>query len=742
MNDLFRGLRAGVLSAIALTLWSYLATSAAMDGALAGNQIIFFLSAAGLVGLPQVLYGGALGLIVAAWRRALGEDFRARLTQPQLDRQVAAALFSAPILAGALGAGVGAVHLLVTSKFVQPTFQALGLVLVTALLSAAGLALSVPIFSGVQKLIARVFPPRETQPSRPRATTAMLAIYAAGALVVLLVGFRYAAGLNVFEPRLLYMGLFAGLLTPALFLAQAKIALAHPAWRYGVGVLGLLVTFGCFVGSYGWTSSTPEMRQATTRDAALLRATAAALRPFADRDGDGYAGGWGGNDCDDTNPNIHPGAVEIPGNGIDENCSGSDGELPDLSETQGYRTVQRALSSARTTAARIAAETPDPPKNLVFILVDTLRVDHVGFGGYERDTTPNMDKLASESVVFQDAYAAAPHTPRSIPMLFFSRYPSQLSWNGPQYNYPKIRPENLSLFEVLQEHDFYNVGETSHFYFEEKMGIRQGFDDWDNEGAGTIAESNDAIASPEIWARVEPRLSELAKDWHENQQSFSLFIHLFEPHAKWIRHEEFDFGLGDTTHERHINAYDSEIAFTDSYVGRIIDKLKAEDLYDDVVFVLTSDHGEGFNEHGFYFHGQTLYNEVLHVPLLMRVPGWNPREVKGPVSLTDVAPTLLELFDIAIPPEFIGYSMVDVMLGREKAPDRPVFAQLLPYTSWKEHHETIIWGEEKFIVNLTNGVEEFYDLREDPGEQNNLRREESERAERLKKRLYEFMENR
>ncbi|AWV87909.1 sulfatase-like hydrolase/transferase [Bradymonas sediminis] len=739
MNYLLRGLRAGMFAGLLLSIWSFIATRSAMGDAMSGIGLTYAVSAYGLLGAPQIIFGALLGGFIGAWGGVLGEDFRERLRRPKVDLRSAAILLSAPVMAGVLGAGVGLLHLAVTSKFVQPTFQALGLVLGTVLLSVGVMAASAPVYRIFYAIFSRLFPVRDAEASTPRATSLVLGVYAIGLLVAAIVGYQYAMGLKVWSATLVRMALAAMLLTPLVFGLMQRVKIEHKAWRFS-GLIGALVAFICLGAAYDATSSSAAMRRATTRDSALFSKTAMLLQPLADRDGDGFAGGFGGNDCDDSNPDIYPGAHDIPNNGIDESCSGADAAPPKLKDSQGYKTVHRAINTAHTNAANVAANIPDPPPNLVMILVDTLRVDHLGFAGYERDTSPNIDALARESVFFEDAYAPAPHTPRSIPMLFFSRYPNRLKWYRHNWNYPIILPENLGFFEVLQEAGYKNVGMSSHFYFKEEQGIRQGFTEWDNEGAGSISESNDAIASPAIWKKVEPKIEELAKAWHDDKEQFSLFVHLFDPHARWIPHADFDFGKGSNTYERHVNAYDSEIAFSDSYVGGIIEKLKSENLYEDTIVVITSDHGEGFNEHGYYFHGQTLYNEILKVPLIIRVPGWHSRRVKGPVSLVDVAPTLLELFKVSVPSVFEGQSLVEAMLGRSGAPKRPVFAQLLPYTNWKEHHEAIILGDEKFIMDLTNGVEEYYDLANDPGEQENLRTKKKERADELKQMLNDFMQ--
>ncbi|MFU8803176.1 MAG: sulfatase [Bradymonadaceae bacterium] len=730
MRPVFNGLRAGVFSALLLTFWSLVDVSSAMSAGATSTGMAFVATAFGLIGLPQVLYGLGLGLVIALWSRALtaGEGGGSRWIAVEADRRLAAWLLSAPLGIGLVAVGVGVVHLAVTSKFIRPGFQAMGLVLVTATLLAAVVAVAPLVFEVIDRLLSRVPLKEKTSAPLPRLSTAIVGLYGLGALVIVVAGYRYAGSLNIWSPTLLNMGLGALLITPMLTGLMSRWSPDRVAWRFGLPIAGAIAALICFVGASDWALSTQEMRQATLRDAPLVAATA---RVVINPTGDGPDTAFAFDDCDDEDP--------------DADCAVPDRPTIALTSLDhpARRSVSLALEAGHQASVNKFEDIPDPPKNIVMILVDTVRQDHLGYAGYERNTSPHIDAIAGDGVAFMDTYATSPHTPRSIPPLFFSRYASRMLWAGAQYNYPRVRPENLGLFEVLEERGYHNYGMTSHFYFEERRGVGQGFQTWDNEGALTIAESNDDIAAPRIWAKVEPLIEELGRekaDKGDEARPFSLFIHLFEPHARWIGHSEFDFGRGETTHERHINNYDSEIAFADSYVGRVVDKLKEAGLYDEVIFIVTSDHGEAFNEHGYYFHGQNLYNEVIKIPLVIRVPGWFSRRVEGPVSLIDVAPTLLDLLGVAIPTEFEGLSQADVMLGRRAPALRPVFSELLPYTSWKEHHRAVIHGEEKYIVNFTLGIEEFYDLASDPGEQNNLISSEPERAKNLRKMLDEFME--
>ncbi len=738
------GLRAGTISALILTLWSFLGVMGPLEEASEASGLLYVATAYGVLGFPEIMFALALGVLIALWqttlKKSLGDGWQRALARPEIDRRVASIILAAPVGAGFVAALMHQVHYQVTSKFLRVTFQSLGLALAAGAI-VVGVILFSPILIGaISAVLARVpfFAAEDSE--KPRATLAALILLAAGGLAVMIGGYVYASGLNVWPAQTLQMGV-AFVLMPVLFtVVMLKFEIKRLAWHAGVPIAGLLIALFCFDGAWDWTSSNPDMSRATTRESKLLSLFVTRLQPFADRDGDGYAGRMGGADCDDENPDIFPGAQDKPGNGIDEDCSGKDAPLPSFEDHPSRKIVKRALNAANNAAVKKAEQIPDPPKNVVVILIDTLRADHMGFMGYERKTSPNIDALAAESIIFEDAYATAPHTPRSIPCLFYGRYASHIKWNGAQYNFPKVRPENLSMFEILQEAGWKNYGFSSHFYFEEKRGMWQGFEAWDNEGAGTIAESNDDIASPRTWAKTEPKLAELAAaSKQEGAAPFGIFLHLFEPHSRWIGHEEYDFGKGDSPRERHINNYDSEIAYVDAYVGKVVAKLNELGIYDDTVIILTSDHGEAFQDHGLFFHGQNLYDEVIKVPLLIRVPGWTPRRVEGPISLIDVAPTYLDLVNLSSPQEFEGQSLVAAMLGKAPVPDRPVFSELLPYTSWKEHHKVVIQGDLKYIRVLTAGTQELYDLSKDPGEQKDLSRTNKEDVEKMRAKLDAWM---
>ena len=726
MRAIFDGMRAGVFAALILTLWSFIVVASTVGDAGSTTGMKFVGAAFGFLGAPQIFFGTALGVVVAIWavvlRRAELSPLKEALTDDETDLRVASLLISVPAAVGLVGAVVMAAHLTVTSGFARVSFQAQGLFLVGAGAALGAFLVSPLIYGAVQKGLGLLPIPD----GRGLRTRAIVGAGLVGLVVVLGVAYSMAMELRVWSHSEVQMGLAAVLLVPLLTVVMGRVKWQRGAWTFGIPLAGLAIAVGCLMIAPTWAASTAQMRALTLRDAPLMPTVARAMVDVR-REG-----------ADDIFSYVHC-------DEDDEDCGVEEEEAP-LAVTSpdhpARRAMLRAVSAGDRAQTNKFESIPDPPKNVVLLVIDTLRQDHMGYAGYHRDTTPNIDALAADSVVFNDAYSTSPHTPRTLPPIFFGRYASNIAWVLPNTNFPRVRPEALSVFEVLQERGWNNISKTSHFYFRERRGLNQGFAEWDNEGAKELQDSHDDIATPRIWERVEATIEDLGRQRREQGEEadpFSLFVHFFDPHARYQMHDQFPFEHDGTNHERLIANYDSEIAHADYYTGKIIDKLKEQDLFDDVIFVITSDHGESFREHGRYFHGHDLYNTVINVPKLVRVPGWFAREVDGQVSVIDIAPTLLDLFGIPIPSEFEGEVLTDVLLGRGDVPDRPVFAELLPYTALDVHHRAVVYNDEKLIVDFHLDLEEFYDLADDPLEQNNLIDERSDDAARLRQMLDEFM---
>jgi arylsulfatase A-like enzyme len=442
----------------------------------------------------------------------------------------------------------------------------------------------------------------------------------------------------------------------------------------------------------------------------LPRVVLRALRKRNDRDRDGFAGAYGGGDCDDRDARRNPGAADVAGNGVDEDCSGADAR----------RVV---LTHAQPAAAQPApARTPEG-MNLLLITVDTMRWD-LHFAGYAHPITPRLDALAAESVVFERGYAISSYTGRAIGPMMTGRYPTECARDGEHFT--RYTPPNVFLAERLKDSGFRTFGAASHFYFERRFGLAQGVDAWDltakPEGDGQETTSADAAVADRAIAQLQQPENAAGR--------FFQWVHFFDPHKQYVEHRDLPlFARGER------GRYDREVMNTDRQICRVLDALRAlpGDVARRTVVVVTADHGEAFNEHGMSYHGVEVWDELVRVPWVMHVPGVAARRVTTPRGQIDLAPTLLELLRVAppaagAPDAFSGQSLMGDLTAEQ--PERPIYVELPegPYNSLRralvfEGYKLLERGSGRFML---------FNLATDAGERNDLAAVDRERLARMR----------
>jgi arylsulfatase A-like enzyme len=441
------------------------------------------------------------------------------------------------------------------------------------------------------------------------------------------------------------------------------------------------------------------------------------LRKSSDFDGDGFGFLLGENDCAPLAAHIHPLARDIADNGIDEDCNGRD-------------------FSPRLQAAHQAGSSLPVPDdfrrswNILLITVDTLRYDHTGFGGYlkktKRDTTPNLDRLVERAVSFTFANAPSAGTMASVPAILTSKFFHSgiaLDENVPPRTPPRLKPENLLISEIARDKGYRTGAVLTHTYFED-WGLQQGFDTYDNDLG---ARRNPASVTSH-------QVTDKAIAWitGHSQQKWLLWLHYFDPHGYYIQHPgEPSFGTKDQ------DRYDGELRYTDKHLGRLFAELEKIPGAERTIIIITSDHGDAFNEHGFINHGQALYRELLHVPLIVYVPGLPPRIVDGATSPIDIVPTVADLIGYDYEPgQFEGESLIPQLFHGKDAKQRVVFAE----TDWQDPLRAAITSDHKLIYKLEGNLYELYNLRTDPWEKKNIATRNRAAMDRMKGHLDAWLE--
>ena len=399
--------------------------------------------------------------------------------------------------------------------------------------------------------------------------------------------------------------------------------------------------------------------------------------------------------------------------------------------------------------------------NIVLITIDTLRADHLSCYGYKRKTSPQIDKIAEKGILFKNAIAPSSWTVPSMVSLFTSVYPINhevihgFVISQTVYKQEVFSNKLTTLAEILKKHGYTTFGVASNLHLSEKFGFARGFDYFKCLPFLPALSVNNTIYS---W-----------KDKIEQSHKFFLWAHYFDPHdpyhsnPPWVNRytpkaltKKLNLSKKPITElskliptfkkypkalSNLIALYDSEINYTDSYIGKLIQKFE---LDKNTLIIITSDHGEEFLEHGYLGHARNLYQETIHIPLIIKLPNSSKKETfNKQVNLTDIMPTILHMLNIDPPKQTLGKSFwkkrrplswfKEMLLGKDTLAHN--FSELDRNAILK----AIMTPEWKYIYNYQDKNDQLYNLASDPLELYNLANKKTKQRNKLKKQLFKWV---
>lgn len=470
------------------------------------------------------------------------------------------------------------------------------------------------------------------------------------------------------------------------------------ATTLGVAVIavGLLIVVGGLARSRPLILATAELSNVASLGARTGRFV-------TDVDRDGASSLFGGLDCAPFDGKRAPSMAEIPGNGIDEDCNGSDsiasfamGNAARFSDALGRKQIKKY--------------------NVVWVIVETVRADHVSAIDYGKPTTPFLSKFAKESLLFTEAHSHSSATVISIPSMLSGIDPGMASWTRKR-NHPQLLESNRLFAERLQDKG-YKTGFVLDVYLKNNfLSIQRGFDmlmlaEPDNKNKNNRPRRNlfSTAKAAEFLARTKPG------------EPFFLLVYYPDPHSPYTRHKDVDSSKFDSG---ELGDYDTELRFTDEQLRSLVEMLKSRPaIWDNTIFVVTADHGEEFGEHGGTRHAITCHDEVIHVPLLMRIPGIAAKRIDARVGLVDIVPTLLELMGFREDTDMLsGQSLLLPALRPDKVdPTRPLFCTIASITDkyGTFFRRGVRTGKFTLLQDMIEGRYSLFDSEVDRGEQRDL----------------------
>jgi arylsulfatase A-like enzyme len=407
----------------------------------------------------------------------------------------------------------------------------------------------------------------------------------------------------------------------------------------------------------------------------------------------------------------------------------------------GFRVAAALVLLPAAIFALLRLRGPESPPNIVVIVMDTVRWDHLPCYGYDRNTAPNLTALIKSSRIYTNAYSVSSWTAPAHASLFTGLYPPS---HRTTQQYWRMGDDLTTVAEILSEHGYRTIGLVGNPMLSSEFNFHQGFAEYFQTWKASPRRGEEHS----IPARLETSLATLPPE-----KSVFVFINFIEPHSpytssgpfrnRFVSDPSIPITANDWTNHytgssvfsdaelRHLGElYDAEILYADHLVGRTIDILKANDRWENTVFVVTSDHGENIGDHGHMDHVFSLYESTIKIPLIVRYPklvssGSTDAE---PTQLTDIPPTVMRMAGIGH--KDLNLQGVD-LLERGARKGRPIFCQyyrpkqalglfprqmvaekLVPYD---RHLDAVIFNGKKLILG-SDGKNELYDLTSDPGE--------------------------